>query len=94
MKLNLKLWNYSRPIKLEDKRIKCKTHIIYNICLIPNFTILILILKFIFIIFLVFVCGRESPKNDYRKRKYLVVAILTTKIIKFGVKIFHLMRSI
>jgi len=50
--------------------------------------------KIYFCHFLVFVHGRESPKNDYRKKKYLVVAIMTTKIIKFGVKIFHSIRNI
>ena len=50
--------------------------------------------KIYFYHFLVFVCKRKSSKNDYRKRKDLVVTILATKIIKFGVKIFHSTRSI
>ena len=37
---------------------------------------------------------KKLSKNSYKKRKYLILAILIIKIIKFCVKIFHLIKNI
>jgi hypothetical protein len=54
-------------------------------------------LKFYFVYFLILELEKIDKKlleNNEREKKWFVVTILTTKMVKLGVNKFHLMRKV